>query len=102
MEDLRAASVDDLLSVKAVNKRAASSILDYFADPKEVEVFGALRQVELECLATSKGQNDESSRAEDSSRQSAHRRQRNCSSASKTSQKGSIFGAAGQARTGMQ
>ena len=69
VEDLRAASVDDLLSVKAVNKRAASSILDYFDDPKEVEVFGALRQVELECLATSKGQNDESSRAEDSSPQ---------------------------------
>ena len=67
VEDLRAASVDDLLSVKAVNKPAASAILDYFADPKEAELFRALRQVGLACLATSERQNDESSRAEDSS-----------------------------------
>ncbi len=67
VEYLRAASVDDLLSVKAINKRAASSILDYFADPNEVELFAALRQVELECLAISEGQDDESSQTENSS-----------------------------------
>ncbi len=67
VEDLRAASVDDLLSVKAVNKPAASAISDYFADPKEAELFRALRQVGLACLTTSERQDDESSRAEDSS-----------------------------------
>lgn len=67
VEDLRAASVEDLLSVKAVNKRAASAIRDCFADPKQAELFRALRHVGLACLATSEGQDDEYSRAEDSS-----------------------------------
>ena len=66
VEDLRAASVDDLLSVKAVNKRAATAIREYFADPKEAELFHALRQVGLACLATSEGRDGKFSLAEDS------------------------------------
>lgn len=67
VQAIRAASPEDLLSVAGVNKRAASAVRDYFADPREAELIRALRQVGLACLATSKAQDDESSRPEDSS-----------------------------------
>lgn len=67
VEALGAASPEDLVSVKAVNKRAASAIRAYFDDPAEAVLIRALRRAGLACLATSGGQEGESSQAEDSS-----------------------------------
>ncbi len=61
IEALIAASIGDLLSVKAVTKPAASAIRDYFDGPAEVEFICALRQVGLACLATTSGGQDEES-----------------------------------------
>lgn len=67
LEALREASPEDLLALNMVNKRAASAVRGYFADPREAELVRALRQVGLACLRTSEGQADGSSRTEDSS-----------------------------------
>jgi len=65
VEALETAGLEDLHSAKAVNKPAASAIRAYFANPADVEIIRALRQVGLACLATtSEVENEESSQAE--------------------------------------
>ena len=66
---LQAASRDDLLSVKGVNKRTASAIRAYFDDPAEAELIRALRHVGLARLAAASGNKDEESSQTGSSRQ---------------------------------
>lgn len=68
VEALETAGLGKLLSVKGVNKPAASAIHSYFANSAEVEVIRALRQVGLVCLATtSEGEDQESSQTESAS-----------------------------------
>ena len=74
VEALEAASLEDLISVKAVNKPAASAIRAYFDNPAEAGLIHALRQVGLACLATtSEGEDQESSQTESASLQQGPR-----------------------------
>ena len=56
VEDLKAASLEDLASVEAVNKSAAGAVYEYFANPSTAELIRELRQAGLTCLsATGEG-----------------------------------------------
>lgn len=68
IEALEAAGLEDLLSVKGVNKPPASAIRAYLDDPAEAGLLHALRQVGLACLATtSEGEDQEPSQTESAS-----------------------------------
>ncbi len=67
VEALSAASPDNLLSVKGVNKRAASAVHGYFADPSTTELIQDLRRIGLACVSVpSGGQEDDASPTDDS------------------------------------
>ncbi len=66
---LQAATLDDLLSVKGVNKRAASAIRAYFDDPADAELIRALRHVGSARLEPASGSKDEESSQTEGSRQ---------------------------------
>lgn len=55
MEALRRASLEDLLSVKGVNKRAASAIREYFASPRAAALIHTLRENGLASLGPASG-----------------------------------------------
>ena len=67
VEALSAASPDNLLSVKGVNKRAANAVHGYFADPSTTELIQDLRRIGLACVSVpSGGQEDDASPTDDS------------------------------------
>lgn len=64
VEDLRAASLEDLVLVKGVNKRAAAATLRHFNDPEIADLIGNLRRIGLACVsAPSAGQADKATPA---------------------------------------
>ena len=67
VEALSAASPDNLLSVKGVNKRAANAVHGYFADPSTTELIQDLRRIGLACVSVPSGvQEDDASPTDDS------------------------------------
>ena len=67
VQAIRTASTDDLLSVKGVNKRAASAIHGCFAAPAGTRLIRDLQRVGLACVAAPPGgQDEDASRADGS------------------------------------